>query len=353
MEFKKLGSTNIDVSTICLGTMTWGEQNSEADAHEQLDYAIAQDINFIDTAEIYPVHIREETQGTTERYIGNWLAKRGKRDDLVIASKVVGRFESRTDLRGEPARASRKQILQAVDTSLERLQTDYIDLYQIHWPDRKTNFFGDIFYEHDPFENEIDLEEQLDAMGELIKAGKIRHVGLSNETPWGMMHALELHRTKGLPRIQTVQNPYSLLHRKWDIDCSEIAIRENIGLLAYSPLSGGVLSGKYMDGQNPEGSRKFHFPGHTESRFHCDRTYQAVAKYATLANKNNMSLTTLALAFVNQNPSLSANIIGATSLEQLKENIASITTKLSPDVLAEIKEISSEDLMPFKAGTRS
>ena len=353
MEFKKLGNTDIDVSTICLGTMTWGEQNSEAEAHEQLDYAMTQDINFIDTAELYPVHPLAETQGRTETYIGNWLTKRGKRDDLIIASKVVGRFESRTDLRGVPTRASKEQILNAVNTSLERLQTDYIDLYQIHWPDRKTNFFGEVYYEHTPYEDEIELEEQLEAMQELIKAGKIRYIGLSNETPWGIMHALELHRTKGLPRIQTVQNPYNLLQRTWDVGCSEVAIRENVGLLAYSPLAGGVLSGKYRNGQNPEGSRKLHFPDHGLSRFHSKRSYEAVEKYALLAEKNGMTLTTLAQAYVNQHPSLSANIIGATSLEQLKENIASINTKLSAEILAEIKFIMEDDIMPFKLGTRS
>lgn len=353
MEFKKLGNTDIDVSTICLGTMTWGEQNTESDAHEQLTYAVGQGINFIDTAELYPVYPQAKTQGRTETYVGNWLAKRGKREDLIIASKVTGRFESRTDFRNVPTRASKVQILQAVESSLARLQTDYIDLYQIHWPDRNTNYFGDVFYEHNPLEDEIQLEEQLEAMQELIAAGKIRHVGLSNETPWGMMHALELHRTKGLPRIQTVQNPYNLLQRSWDIGCSEIAVKESVGLLAYSPLAGGVLSGKYRNGQNPTGSRKLHFPDHIESRFHDERSYKAIEKYAQLAQKNGMSLTALALAYVNQHPSLSATIIGATSLEQLKENIDSIKTKLNSEILAEIKVIMSEDAMPFKLGTRS
>ncbi|MFT5849843.1 MAG: aryl-alcohol dehydrogenase-like predicted oxidoreductase [Patiriisocius sp.] len=351
MEFKKLGNTDIDVSTICLGSMTWGEQNTEADAHEQLEYAISEGVNFIDTAEIYPVHIKEETQGRTESYIGNFLQKRGKRDDLIIASKVVGRLEHRTDLRGEPCRGSKKQILAAVDTSLARLQTDYIDLYQLHWPDRKTNFFGGVYYEHEPYDEEIEMEEQLDAMKDLIAAGKIRHVGLSNETPWGIMHALELSRTKGLPRIQTVQNPYNFIQRTWDVGCSEVAIRENVGLLAYSPLAGGVLSGKYRNGQNPEGSRKLHFPNQSESRYHCERAYVVVEKYAKLAEDNNMDLATLSLAYVNQHPSLSANIIGATTMEQLKTNIASIDTKLSPEVLAEVRSIFFEDSVPFNLGT--
>ena len=351
MEYRKLGNTDIDVSAICLGTMTWGEQNSESEAHEQLDYAMTQNINFIDTAEVYPVYPRPETQGRTETYIGNWLAKRGKRDDLIIASKVIGRKEDRTDFRGVPARASREQILQAIDTSLERLQTDYIDLYQIHWPDRKTNFFGDIFYEHNPYEDEIELEEQLSAMQELIKAGKIRHVGLSNETAWGVMHALELHKTKGLPRIMSVQNPYNLLQRSWDVNLAEVAIREKVGLLAYSPLAGGVLSGKYRNGVDPEGSRKLHFPGHKESRYHTPRAYAAIEKYATLADKLGIELTTLALAFVNQQPSVTANIIGATSLEQVKLDIASINTKLSEEALAEIKAIFYEDVFPFNLGT--
>jgi len=351
MEFKKLGNTDIDVSTICLGTMTWGEQNTESEAHEQLDYAVSQGVNFIDTAEIYPVHIKPKTQGRTEKYIGSWLKNKGTRNDLVIASKVVGRLPHRTDLRGEPARASRAQILAAVETSLERLQTDYIDLYQIHWPDRNTSFFGGVFYEHSPYEDEIALEEQLTAMQELITAGKIRHVGLSNETPWGIMHALELHKSKGLPRIATVQNPYSLLQGAWDVGAAEVCIKENVGLLAYSPLAGGVLSGKYRQGQNPEGSRKLHFPNHDESRYHSERSYDAVEKYAKLAEANDMDLTTMALAYVNQHPSLGANIIGATSLEQLKTNIASIDTKLSVDTLEAIKSIFHEDCMPFNLGT--
>lgn len=350
MEFKKLGTTDIGVSAICLGTMTWGEQNSEADAHAQLDYALSQGINFIDSAEMYPVYPRPETQGRTETYIGNWLTKRGKRDDLVITSKVTGRND-RTDFRGVPARASKVQILQAIDTSLERLQTDYIDLYQIHWPDRKTNFFGNVFYEHAPYEDEVELEEQLDAMKDLIAAGKIRHVGLSNETAWGVMHALELHKTKGLPRIMSVQNPYNLLQRAWDVNLAEVSIRENVGLLAYSPLAGGVLSGKYRNGVNPEGSRKLHFPGHLESRYHAERAYAAVEKYAQLADKLGVELTTLALAFVNQHPSVTANIIGATSLEQLTLDIDSINTKLSAETLAEIRKIFFEDSIPFNLGT--
>lgn len=350
MEFRKLGTTDIDVSVICLGTMTWGEQNSEQDAHEQLDYALSQDINFIDTAEMYPVYPRPETQGRTETYIGNWLEKRGKRDDLIIASKVAAR-NNRTDFRGVPTRASKEQILQAIDTSLARLKTDYIDLYQIHWPDRKTNFFGDVFYEHKPYEDEIELEEQLDAMQDLIKAGKIRHVGLSNETPWGMMHALSLHKEKGLPRIQSVQNPYNLLQRAWDIGCAEVSIRENVGLLAYSPLAGGVLSGKYRNGANPEGSRKLHFPGHRESRYHAERAYSATEKYCLLAEKLGMEPATLALAFVNDRPFTTANIIGATSMSQLKTDIDSINTKLDDEAKEAIGKIFFEDTIPFNLGT--
>lgn len=350
MEFRKLPTTDIEVSAICLGTMTWGEQNTEAEAHEQLDYALSKDINFIDTAEMYPVYPRPETQGRTETYIGNWLKKRGKRDDLIIASKVAAR-NNRTDFRGVPTRASREQILQAIDTSLARLKTDYIDLYQIHWPDRKTNFFGDVFYEHDPYPDEIEIEEQLNAMQELITAGKIRYVGFSNETPWGVMHALELHKNKGLPRVITVQNPYNFLQRSWDVGMAEVSIREQVGLLAYSPLAGGVLSGKYRNGQNPEGSRKLHFPGHKESRYHAPRAYDAIEKYAQLAQRLNMDLATLALAFVNDRPFTTANIIGATSMEQLKVDIDSINTKLSEEVCAEIKAIFYEDVIPFNLGT--
>lgn len=350
MEYRKLNTTDIDVSAICLGTMTWGEQNSEQDAHEQLDYAISEGINFIDTAEMYPVYARPETQGRTETYIGTWLQKRKKRDDLIIASKVASR-SGRTDFRGVPTRASREQILQAIDSTLLRLQTDYIDLYQLHWPDRNTNFFGEVFYEHDPYGDEIELEEQLSAMQELIKAGKIRFAGLSNETPWGVMHALELAKTKNLPRIITVQNPYNLLQRVWDIGLGEVSVRENVGLLAYSPLAGGVLSGKYRNEQNPEGSRKLHFPGHRESRYHTPRAYAATEKYALLAEKLGLSLASLSLAFVNSRIFMTANIIGATSLAQLKENIASIDVKLTDDAQEEIKKIFYEDALAFNLGT--
>ncbi len=350
MEYRKLPTTDIEVSAICLGTMTWGEQNNETDAHRQLDYALTQGINFIDTAEMYPVYPRPLTQGRTETYIGNWLEKRGKRDDLIFASKVAAR-NNRTDFRGVPTRASKEQILQAIDTSLLRLKTDYIDLYQIHWPDRKTNFFGEVFYEHSPYPDEIELEEQLDAMQELIKAGKIRYVGLSNETAWGVMHALELHKTKGLPRVITVQNPYNFLQRTWDVGLAEVSMKENVGLLAYSPLAGGVLSGKYRNDQNPEGSRKLHFPGHTESRYHSPRAYEAIEKYALLAERLGMTPATLALAFVNQRPFTTANIIGATSMEQLETDIDSINTTLDDEVLEEIKQIFYEDVIPFNLGT--
>ena len=245
MEFRKLGNTDIDVSLICLGTMTWGEQNSEKEAHEQLDYALDSGINFIDTAELYPVPPKKETQGLTDQYIGNWIGLRKNRDKFILASKVTGR--SGMDwFRGSETRLDRDNILQSVEASLKRLKTDYIDLLQLHWPDRKSNFFGNLDYKHSEEDDFIPLELQLEALAELVKSGKVRYIGLSNETPWGVAKFLELSKTNNLPRIMSVQNPYSLLNRSFEVGLSEIAIRENCGLLAYSPLAFGVLSGKYL-----------------------------------------------------------------------------------------------------------
>ena len=254
MEYRKLGKTSLDVSKICLGTMTWGEQNSEAEAHEQLDAALAAGVNFIDTAEMYPVPPKAETQGLTEQYLGTWLKKQQQRDKLVIASKVVGRSENMTYLRDGP-RLNARQIKQACEASLKRLQTDYLDLYQIHWPERKANFFGQLGYQHQDDEQAISIEETLQACDELVKEGKVRYLGISNETPWGLHEYLRLSDEQQLPRIQSIQNPYNLLNRTFEVGLAEMALREQVGLLAYSPLGFGVLSGKYLNQAKPAGAR--------------------------------------------------------------------------------------------------
>lgn len=343
MQTRKLGSTDIDVSLICLGTMTWGEQNTEQEAFEQLDYATSEGVNFIDAAEMYPVPPRAETQGLTETYLGNWLAQRGRRDDLVIASKVAGPGNGLSYLRNGP-RLTREHIIEACDASLKRLQTDYIDLYQVHWPDRNTNFFGKLGYEHDPKEKFTPIEETLAALGELVDAGKVRHIGLSNETPWGIMEYLRLAGEKGLPRVASIQNPYNLLNRSFELAGAEIAHRERVGLLAYSPLAFGMLSGKYMGGKWPEKARLTLFERF--SRYTNGGGADATRAYVELAHQNNLSPVQMALAFVNSRSFLTSNIIGATSMEQLQENLGSLKVTLSPDTLEAIEAIHREFTYP-------
>ena len=337
MEFRKLGNTDIDVSLICLGTMTWGEQNSEKEAHEQLDYALDSGINFIDTAELYPVPPKKETQGLTDQYIGNWIGLRKNRDKFILASKVTGR--SGMDwFRGSETRLDRDNILQSVEDSLKRLKTDYIDLLQLHWPDRKSNFFGNLDYKHSKEDDFIPLELQLEALGELAKSGKVRYIGLSNETPWGVAKFLELSKTNNLPRIMSVQNPYSLLNRSFEIGLSEIAIRENCGLLAYSPLAFGVLSGKYLGGKKPKGARLTLF-GDQFTRYTKERSIQATEEYERIAKKHNLDFAQMSLAFINRQPFLTSNIIGATTMEQLKSNIGSLGISLSEDIISDIETV--------------
>ncbi|MDO6441126.1 NADP(H)-dependent aldo-keto reductase [Marinobacter sp. 2_MG-2023] len=343
MQTRKLGSTDIDVSLICLGTMTWGEQNTEQEAFEQLDYATSEGVNFIDAAEMYPVPPRAETQGLTETYLGNWLAQRGRRDDLVIASKVAGPGNGLSYLRNGP-RLTRNHIIEACDASLKRLQTDYIDLYQVHWPDRNTNFFGKLGYEHDPKEKFTPIEETLSALGELVDAGKVRHIGLSNETPWGIMEYLRLATELGLPRIASIQNPYNLLNRSFEVGTAEIAHRERTGLLAYSPLAFGMLSGKYMGGKWPEKARLTLFERF--SRYNNGGGADATRAYVELAHQNNLSPAQMALAFVNSRSFLTSNIIGATTMEQLQENLGSLSVQLSPDTLEAIEAIHGEFTYP-------
>ena len=344
MEQRELGSSGIRVSKICLGTMTWGEQNTEAEAHQQLDYALANGVNFIDTAEMYPVPPCKETYTRTEQYIGNWIKQRGRRSDFVLASKIAGPTGGNnlgSYIRGGND-FSRAQILEACEASLKRLNTDYIDLYQLHWPERHTNFFGRLgmssLQENETF---TPFEEITDALGELVKQGKIRAFGLSNETPWGTMRYLNQHeRNPELPRAASVQNPYNLLNRSYEVGMSEISLRENIPLLAYSPLAFGMLTGKYRHGALPEGSRLALFERF--KRYTKPQGFAAVERYARIAEAAGLSLTAMSLAFVNSRPFLAANIIGATTMAQLQENIASAGIELPQDVLAAIDEVHAE-----------
>ncbi|AOV15880.1 aldo/keto reductase [Acidihalobacter aeolianus] len=343
MQYRTLGQTDLSVSLICLGTMTFGEQNTEAEAHSQLDRALAAGITFVDTAEMYPVPPRAETQGLTEAYIGSWLKKTGRRDEIVLASKVAGPGNGIGYLRGGP-RLTAEHISQAVETSLRRLNTDVIDLYQVHWPDRNTNFFGQLGYTHKDDENATLIEETLSALARLVEQGKIRHFGLSNETPWGAMRYLHLAETLGLPRPVSIQNPYSLLNRSFEAGLAEIAHREHLGLLAYSPLAFGVLSGKYLGGKRPAGARITIFERF--QRYNAPYVDGIVAQYAALAAEHGMSLTHLALAYVNSRGFLTSNIIGATTLEQLDEDIASADVVLDDETLAAIEHIHEQHPYP-------
>ena len=337
MKYSKLGRTDIEVSRICLGTMTWGEQNTETEAHEQLDHAVDAGINFIDTAEMYPVAPRSETQGLTESYIGNWLAKRKNRDNLIIASKVCAQQDWLPYLRNGEARLDRKNINAALDASLKRLQTDYLDLYQMHWPERDTNFFGKLGYYHAPEKDGVPIEETLEVLGELVKAGKVRTIGVSNETPWGVSEYLRVSREKDLPRIVSIQNPYNLLNRTFEVGLSEFAHREQVGLLAYSPLGFGVLSGKYLNKHKPAGSRLALFNHYT--RYSNPEAVAATEAYVKLARENDLDPAQMALAYVNSRPFLTSNIIGATSMEQLRANIDSIELELPKDLVRKIEAI--------------
>jgi len=343
MEYRRLGNTDIKVSAICLGTMTWGQQNTEAQAHEQLDYAIARGINFIDTAEMYPVPPTAETQGRTEAYIGTWLKKRGRRDDIVLATKVAGPGNGLTYLREGKTRFTEAELREALDGSLKRLQTDYVDLYQLHWPSRPTNFFGKLGYDASRPLKPDNIEETLTALGKLVREGKIRHIGLSNETPWGVMRFLALAEQLGLPRVVSIQNPYNLLNRTFEIGLAEVAHRENVGLLAYSPMAFGKLSGKYLDGDCPNGRISL-FSRFT--RYQTAEGEKATAEYVRFAREHGLDPAQMALAFVTSRPFVTANIIGATTMEQLKSNIDSFELTLSEEVLAGIEAIHQRQPNP-------
>lgn len=320
--------------------MNWGQQCTEADAHEQLDYALAQGVNFIDTAEIYPIPPDPAKQGTTERFIGTWLKKRGKRDSLVIASKIAASSSIRTRQiwSGSRTKYDRRNILEAIEGTLERLQTDYIDLYQVHWPERDMNMFGVRGVEELPEDSGTPIEETLEALSEVVKSGKVKYIGISNESPWGLNEYLRLAREKGLPRVVTIQNQYSIMNRTFEIGLSEICLRESVGLLPYSPLGGGVLSGKYLGGAKPAGARHTIFD-RNRARYNAPHLQSAIAAYVELARKHGLDPAQLALAFVNDRAFVTSNIIGATTLEQLKTDIASAGIQLSEEVMADIAEL--------------
>lgn len=344
MKYRKLGHTDIEVSLICLGTMTWGEQNTEAEAFSQLDTAIDAGVNFIDTAELYPVPPIAETYTRTEQYLGNWIKKRGKRDDLIIATKVAGRSDWLPHIRNGHSCFDRNNIEEALEGSLRRLQTDYIDLYQLHWPDRNTNFFGKLGYAHATDEITIPIEETLRILADQVTAGKIRYVGLSNETPWGVMEFLHIADKFGFPRAVSIQNPYNLLNRSFEIGLAEIAHRESCGLLAYSPLGFGVLSGKYLGGQKPEKARITLFERFT--RYNNAESVLATQAYVDLAFKHGLDPAQMALAYVNSRPFLTSNIIGATSMEQLQSNLASVDIELADEVVDGINAIHQRQPNP-------
>ena len=321
--------------------MTWGQQNTEAEGHEQLNYATNErGINFIDTAEMYSVPAKAETQGSTERIIGTWLKKRNKRDDIILASKVAGPSAGLPHI-GTGRKFNKENITRALNESLQRLQTDYIDLYQLHWPERPTNYFGTLGYVHASEDAVTDFVETLTILNEFIQQGKIRYIGISNETPWGVMQYLRTAEKYNLPKIVTIQNPYNLVNRVYEIGLAEIGEREKVGLLAYSPLAGGLLSDKYLGGKRPDGARFTLWPNYF-GRYAHPNTMKAVERYAVLAKAHNLSLAQMSLAYVNTRTFLTSNIIGATNMQQLTENIDSIDVTLSEEVMKEIQKIHLE-----------
>jgi aryl-alcohol dehydrogenase-like predicted oxidoreductase len=345
MEYRRLGRTDLNVSLICLGTMTWGQQNTEADGHAQMDYALDQGVNFFDTAELYSIPPRPETQGSTERIIGSWFKARGSRDKVILATKVIGRSDStwyRDD--GSKGELSRAQIEEAVNKSLKRLQTDYIDLYQIHWPDRPMPWGSNpTIFRHQEGDSHP-IGETVEIMTDLVKAGKIRHFGLSNESAWGTMTFLKHAEAKGQARVQSIQNAYNLLNRTYEVALAEVTMRENVSLLAYSPLAQGYLTGKYLDGARPAGARTTLF--NRGQRYENPTAEAAIRKYIALAKEFGLDPAQMALAFVNSRPFIGSNIIGATSMEQLKTDIASVNVTITPELEERIDAIHVEHCNP-------
>ncbi|WP_312119551.1 NADP(H)-dependent aldo-keto reductase [Pantoea vagans] len=337
MHYHRIPHSTLEVSQLGLGTMTFGEQNSEADAHAQLDLAIRSGINFIDTAEMYPVPPRPETQGLTEQYIGSWLKQRGSRDKIILASKVAGPSRG-NDASIRPDMAlDRKNIRAALDASLKRLNTDYLDLYQLHWPQRQTNYFGKLGYQYSETTAQVTLLETLEALTEQVRAGKIRYIGVSNETAWGVMRYLQLAEKHELPRIVSIQNPYSLLNRSFEVGLAEISQHEGVELLAYSSLAFGTLSGKYLNGAQPAGARNTLFSRFT--RYSGEQSQKAIAEYVALAQQHQIDPSQMALAYVRQQPFVASTLLGATTLEQLQINIDSFNLTLNAEILEGIEAI--------------
>jgi len=343
MNFKKLGNTELKVSTICLGTMTWGEQNSQKEAFEQMDYAVERGINFFDTAELYAVPMKPETRGKTSQFIGEWFMKTKKRNKIILADKVAGASEMswmRPD--GEKTSLNKKQIEFAVNRSLKDLKTDYIDLYQVHWPERPSGpFSGKLEYEHKNSKKSVNIEETLNALNDLIKAGKVKNVGISNETAWGTNQYLKYSEHKKLTRIVSIQNAYNFLNRRFEVDLSEIAIREKVGLLAYSPLASGYLSGKYRNGAMPKNSRMDLFFDFWP-RYRTINSEKAIEEYWNLAKNHNLNLAQMAIKFCEIQPFVTSVIIGATTMEQLKSNIDSVNINLNKEIIKKIGEIQKK-----------
>jgi aryl-alcohol dehydrogenase-like predicted oxidoreductase len=336
MKYTTIPHTDIRVSKICLGTMTWGNQNTAAEGFAQMDYALAKGVNFFDTAELYPVPANADTYADTERIMGDWFEQRKNRDKVVLATKIAGPGAYTAHIR--TTGFTPDSIREALNGSLARLKTDYIDLYQLHWPERNANFFGKRDYFPDSEEAwQENFQEILETLNGFIQEGKIRHIGLSNETPWASMKYISLSEQYDLPRMKTIQNPYSLLNRTFEVGNAEVAHREQLGLLAYSPLAFGVLSGKYRNGKLPENSRLKLFP--RMARYSSEESREATEAYAAIAAKHGLSLTQLSLAFVTDRPFVTSNIIGATTMEQLRENIATASITLSNEILDEINAV--------------
>ena len=337
MNYKKLGNTDLNVSTICLGTMTWGEQNTQKEGFEQMDYAFSNGVNFWDTAEIYSIPMREETYGETEKIIGNWFEKSKKRKEVILATKVCGNTSNKY-IRGGGNNFGKKKIGLALEESLKRLKTDYIDLYQLHWPERNTNFFGKLGYEHDDSNEWTQFEDILSDLKKFIDEGKIRHIGLSNETPWGLFKFLELSKNRNLPRMLSVQNPYNLLNRTYEVGLAEMSVREKTGLLAYSPLACGYLTGKYRNNQMPKGSRiELHKDFWT--RYNKPNTDKAIDAYYEIAQKYKLDLAQMSLKFLEIQPFVTSVIIGATTMDQLKTNVESVNINLTNEIIEKINEV--------------
>ena len=340
MNFKKLGNTDLEVSTICLGTMTWGEQNTQKDAFQQMDHALDKGVNFFDTAELYAVPMKPETRGKTSQFIGEWFLKTKKRDKIILADKVVGK-SSMNWLRpdGEKTSLNKKQIEFAINRSLKDLKTDYIDLYQVHWPERYSGAFsGKLEYEHRNSDNSASIEETLDVLNNLIKSGKVRHIGISNETAWGTNQYLKYSEQKKISRIVSIQNAYNFLNRGFEVDLSEISIREKVGLLAYSPLASGYLSGKYRNGEIPKNSRMDLFYDYWP-RYRTFNSEKAIEEYWNLAKEFALDIAQMSIKFCEIQPFVTSVIIGATKMEQLKINIESVNVNLSDEIIKDINNV--------------